>query len=675
MISEPNASGSQPSDTPAPPIREKLIVAPVGNQPAAILSPLLTPPLRPEKGDRLILIASQETARYAQQIAGALNQNGMPSETITASVPPADGAFATIEAAARDRETWLLANGGPVLWLRPLVDGLQRAARDLAIVVSRDQRAFVLDEAGGIREELIVCDLGLERLLDLLGLELRPEAGSMSLFEGPQRVLPDIVHAEERSGLLFVALDASKWRVPDERYRPLLLAWRDLQRKGLDRRRVLLLGAPSSLDERARRDGFVLAGEGFGLPEWTAAIAEGHAADLPEVMNAAAPSEIATEIPAEITGAGSWTGDPLIVVMGPQPGTTLRAVWCHQPSAVLVLFDEAQPDSRRLTHLLANALRNRAGEIACRSYRGPDPFASWSQRGVDVHITPGDKLMKLQLQIWAAQDPARRSRWTLEGNRSCRQGSSPSPWKSGSPVPLDVWIELHAPTGVEITPVDDLDAVIPLANELLRWLESQPSPPAKLSELWSRASSGPPFLDEEVLHWPDRSDGERIIALADLPAAFADACRPREGKSNGQWFEWIVASALKQAGVEEVALNVTYRKPDPEAKHHRDELDIVTRHERIYGVWSCKTGASDINKHWRAARAQSDRLLGRQSLAVLVVPRLAGGQLPDGFTENAPGHWYREQSGHVVDARFLVSGDILKLACHFDYHPDSASAQ
>lgn len=675
MTQAPNASGAQPSDVPGPPLRERLIVAPVGNQPAAVLAPLLTPPLRPEKEDRVILIASQDSAGYARRIAEELGRNDIPCETTMTSLLPSDAAFATIEQAARDRETWLLANGGPVQWMLPLVDGLQRAARNVEIVVSRDHRAFVLDRAGRVRQELVVRDLGLERLLELLDLELRCEEKAMALVDG-QKVLPDIVHLEEKSGLLYIALDASKWGKGnlDGRYRPRLLDWRELQHKGLDRRRVLLLGAPPELGERARGDGFVLATERFGLPEWKAAIGEGRAADLPETMDTAASSGIAPEIPAEIVDAGSWTGDPLVVVMGPQPGTTLRALWCHEPSAALILFDEAQPDSRRLTQLVANKLRRRAGEIVCRSYRSPDPLASWSQRDVDVHLTPGDKMTKLLLWLWTAQDPARRSRWTLEDNRSCRQGSSSIGRKIGSPVPLDVWVELHAPTGVEITPASNLDEIIPLANEVLRWLGDLSAPPPALSRLWNRVSHGPPSLDGDVLHWPDRTSRERLIPLSDLPPGFANACRPKEGGANGQWFEWIVVAALKQAGLDEVALNVTYRKPELQAEHFRDELDIVTRHERTYGVWSCKTEPTDIKKHARAARAQSDRLLGRQSLAVLVVPRLAGGQSPDGFAESAPGHWYRREVGHIIDARFLVSGDLAKLACHFDYHPGSVAA-
>lgn len=640
----------------------RLIIAPVGLQPAAILAPLCSPPVRPEPRDSLALIGSKDSVAAADDISRRVGcARSFLLETEPFLLRP-DVAQSLLSAARGCDEIWLLANGGRGEWAEALITTLVEAEVAFRVAGSRDHRGYIFGPDGA-ESSFDVRDIGCETLLEFLGLRFRRRTLSRKGASATDALGP-VIALSERAGQLFAAIEADGWKVED--YRRFVLDWRRLQRLGLDYRRIMLVGLDRALTRRAIEDSIPIAlppahsesaqWRDERMNEWRRLVAGGEAITLPEHQSRSdvvRPRSVRRE-------SSSWTGEPLVVVMGTQPSSTLQAIWGHRPQRLFVLYDPEQPRS--------SALVNRLAMERDVGFRELIPVSLPLRRDLDerltgescaVNITPGDKLDRARILLWALAARDRHRVWQLQGSRVRTPDRQDE--RNVDPIPLGVWIRLHAPRptnmGFDATRLSQ--RLRALAQAIIARLAGPTADAGDLRNAWR--------LEGTAARRTIVCPAFGRMRIADMPEPIASAfLGGRNPQESGRWWEFVVAAMLTSHGVSEVRIGV--KVEGISAGFHRDELDVVTRHRAQFGYWSCKTAsAHGLIPNLEEARAQADRLLGRQRLGVLVVPRVR--TAPSTMEQQAPGHWRRRELGHLVDARFLADpARVRALAQQDDFH-------
>jgi hypothetical protein len=643
----------------------RLIVAPVGLQPAAVLTPLLCEPLKPQPGDVVLLLYTEQSEPgfirirdfLSTRLGAGVNMEAQKGENAD---QVDDATRARIATLAKGRAVDLLSNGATYRWHQQLIPFLRAEVPRFSLIVTRSSEGIQLDgHTAATVHSFPVADVGQADLMGFLELSLDGSKRRRLSSTRTGAHLDDVTEVHERSGQLFVAVDASAWRLA--RYRE-ILNWQPLQRDlGLELRRLLLLRPQRSIRARARQDGVPFANDDHDVEQWRKEVRDGTAFGWPERrMHRESPAQRAD-------GTATWDGPPLVVVMGPQPGATLHAVYAHRPRDLVLLYDPQQPVASR-----AAALLQRDPTLGCQQCRclkvgrtrGADIaglLEPYADQALDVNATPGDKMFQTALQLWALANPARRRLWYLQESRSHTQ--EPPDEEKLSSVGLQTWVTLHSPSPVLWhrsplwTPENPPDASwCRISSSLLRWMTQAPMRAmSNLSRLWAR--NHPPRLDGGRLHVP----GVGEIDLGTLPyeELRGPAFAPNEqaaDRSNGRWFDWVAGCGLALAGVDEVAVGLKLAW-GADTELVRDELDVVTAHRKQQALWSCKTRKDPdgdfLMNELLDARANADRLLGRRSLAVLVLPQLPTRTFPTAEAAGH-GHWSVRGIGHIVDAHLIA---------------------
>lgn len=675
--------------------KPRIVIAPLGEQPAAVVAPLLGPPLRPLPDDHLVLIVGNRSAHLVGCVRDALGAKGLrvhrvfdgPSTSIEASV------LADIRQAAENREPWLLLNGGPWQWLHALMNLWPADA--IRVAVSRDHVLRIHGSANEVLESH-VADVGTDgdptALLALLGLAWNERDQTL---KGRDSQLDHVTHVVEKSGQLFAVIDAALWNV--HVYRRFVLDWQRLQALGLDKRRILLTGLPRAPRQRAKEDMVPYETARYPASRWLEDVRAGDAISRAERQRDR-PSRPQDALSRP---EGSWNGPPLLVTMGPQPGTTLTAAWLHRPRDLHLAYDSAQPDVMSLVGRLAALPELKAQNVYVHPF---DRRRGLADRGIpdDVHVnlTPGDKTSTYQLHRFAVARE-KIAVWFLDGERlRCANRDIRPPADTGH-VPIQAWVGLHAPgdaAAVTMSPwlraspgtaeQDQRKSLGHLSRQTVAWCVN--NPPHGLAKLWTRKRNAAFHLDltrEPVgLRLPDGT----LLDLSTLPTPVALGMLPAPGQNgqrrpNGVWFEWIVAWHLAEVcRVDELATNVRVERGpnDPVRPGLRDEMDILVRQGCRYSYWSCKAyvqtrsgptrdeiDVADVLGHLEEARAQADRFLGRRQPVFLVVPnmmclpRALEGRIETRRLENSGcGRVLVKDLGSIVDCRFLSRWNDVRNA-------------
>lgn len=629
-----------------------LTIAPVGHQAAAVAAPLLTILEQDAARSQILLVATEETMGVAYSIHTLLTDRLRSVEDSTLPAPlraqSDDDLGASLlkeigaQAAAASKITYLM-NGGPAAWLIQILRLLEERS-GVTHCVSRDHLLMTVPPAEvGVKIKSRRIDSIEDDLLWLLRLKHDPAAHLLTGRHGGAIVrLDGVIELIEHAGQLFAAI--GDWNVsgpralrPTELYRRRLLDWRRLQRLGLEPRRVFisLSGAGLSpqqrreLAARAREDGIPVESHSTSLAAWKKLVRADKAIGLPE------PRLTAHRGLAEDTkGAGGWSGPTLVTAMGTQPGSTLQAIFDTTPSSLVLVVDPDQPLSTENAH----RLREMAGEFAFGTIRfvtRPAGIAPVQMQNLDraagtgrieVNLSPGDKLFKFLLATWSLADPERRQLTTLDRQRPAF-------------IPLEIWLRMHAPLNrIDWKPAEMLRSFTAMALNGCQWIVEKSrtnnlSALKMLDRLWER--NRPPMLElgngrSGILTWIDDSThdigGSR--GYDDLGKAVWNSMGPvrahrGEQRGNGEWFEWVLGATLLHHGLDEVFWDV---QTQDGSGRRRDQLDLVSRAGKTTCHWSIKTSSSmkldDLVSHLQEARAQADRILGRQQHAVLVTPRL-----------------------------------------------------
>ena len=677
----------------------RLFIVPVGLQPAAALVPLLSPPFQPEEGDEVLLMATEQSfasaGKVQRKLQEALRYLSIPMPTLCRDIRNLDDAvIKSIWEKPTIRSIWFLANGSPVGWTCQIIrEILSNCRTEFRIGVSRGAQGVVLDaRSQRIVERFDVKDLGIGLLLDLLDLEWNESTGILSTRVPPHprsAQIDGVLGLHERAGQLFAEIDATGWADNDKKkalslYRK-FLNWRPLQQDlGLETRRVVLVCPKYPFDKRALQDGIPFVTNDDEMNHWRDAVHRDEAASWPErdLKKVPTPRKNVSR-----TGE-TWTNGTLVVAMGTQPGATLQAIFAHAPKHLVLLYDGTQPLARLASwRLQQDPVQWGCETVDCicagrvRDYGVAGLLTPWKDKAVHVNVTPGDRLFSTLLLLWALSDPGKRTAWTLDGPVA-RRLADPTKARHAGDAPLQTWLDLHAPAYTRVRwnrPPPVWSAGNPVPNDLaailraiLQWIPTANSSDLKdLARLWTKPKR-PLYLEKTDEGWRLRVPGmsapvdlTAISSGSDFEAAMARKPPGLDGKveDRGEWWEWVVGWALMEAGADEVKVNFETAwdfRDTGKPGVFRDQLDVVVRSGGQYSLWSCKTQHRPrqdwLLEHLEEARTQADRLLGRRSLAVLVVPSLAEVEryLAGSFQRKGNGHFEVRGTGHVVDARLLV---------------------
>jgi len=609
MTNELNKNLSQP----------RVILATVGEQPAAVLAPLLSPPLRAGREDKILLLATERTKTVASQIRKHLLMAlpGLEHANVVVAQSGDDhfdkGGEASIISHCKGRPVFFLINGGRMQLVNSVIETLSRSTgSQLALAASRDHLLFVLNPASDISRHP-VSDMGIELMLPLLGVEYDEDAKALKGRFGTR--LDGILHLRQKAGFLFVAVDAELWSgpfpakgpPPDQKrwnrklltqFRRHLLSRNNLTALGLEKRRILIKVPPHpTLRSRMVQAGIPYISPNYSLESWKQDIEDGMGHSIPERLSIHLEGVPAAP-PNEVRGAGNWTGPSLAVAMGPEPGASLRAIWAAQPREMVVLYDGTHPGSVRAVRRLGEETSLGCARLFCvnASNRTSLDELNTIPRPDVVNLSPGDKWMKGLLSEWA------RKQTPVPVFQYVSQEVKPV-------VPLEVWIRQHIGKDFSHFNKDDqLDKV--------------------LLEIRNRPGE---------LRWP-----------TDLQVP----------KLRGFLWEWTVATLVSAAADESCfGLRLGERKG---GERFSDEFDVISRMGARYIYWSAKNNTRDLLENLEEARGQSDRFLGRQNPAVLTVP-----QIP---RETVRGFWDRSATSKIKyleldrpgEQTYVVDGKLLR---------------
>ena len=623
---------------------KSLFLAPLGMQPAAAVAPLLGLGLR--TGDEIVILTTPAVEASGSHVrVESLLRERLPG--VLVSHEPIEGAGPREVDRSRPERVVLVANGGQAVEVHAVVDRLVMldGPPTVEIAMSLGTRGLRFDLAGSPIADFVVGDVGLDPLLELLGLE-RVAQGTVLRRKGVAARSIEVESLFERAGELYacVKIDPRPPGIPKEvnqarlaAYRR-LLDWESMQRDlGLEKRRLLLVTEsetafpgddwPRRLQKRGRRDGIpvvghVVRGRPLDPERWRRMVAEGVASDIPQNVQGAIAAP-----PAVTNGSGSWQGPPLVVIAGPQPGATIRTLWAHKPASATILYDPMSADVCDVVRRIA-ALVPQIG-VGRVAFLAKDRLAECPRLpGTHVHTTAGDKITKMRLVLWAARggEPA-LLRCTLDGtSASC--GAS-----SEDHLSLETWLATQSSLR---------------GKPALRFSATHPAPPERLAVCLEAGRRVHAVL----------AAGGRLGDQGDAPHGTLNGL-PSVGlavRSAGFWLEDVVAHLLA-AACDEVLAGVEFERDGVATTD--DEIDIFTSLAGCYTYWSCKTfsKASKVAKAIREARAQATVFLGRMELAVVVVPRL--GVPPDGCT-GGDGWWRFDSHAWAVDLSFV--SDPAKVA-------------
>jgi len=632
----------------------RVIIATVGEQPGAVLAPLMTRSLRPSSGDTVLLIASERSRLDGVRIRKFLNRKLRFSVKTPLIAGPRDLTPEIVQAISRvstGATVSFLVNSGPFPWTRQALDVVVSQTDRLELIQSRDPwgHRFRLKEEGWVREPFDVEDLGRKDLLKFLELDLDEECGVLRRGE---QTLEGIVSLRERAGMLFAAVDVDRW-IGDrqdllDRFRQVTQVDSWLHSLGLDRRRLFLVGSNQGLLRRASRRGILVRSSRIDLHTWESAVGKGTAQSLHSDLKAS------LSVPPRANGSGEWTGTPLVVIMGPLPGSTLQAIWSHKPQDLILLYDDREPRSTANVHSLMAVEGFQVRRIEAvpidQIWGRETPVGSrW-----EMNLTPGDKWSTFNLLLWGrSQEPSLTDCSLMGGEILSSNGVA----RPGGFPPLKCWIEIHCHDKADLGRVPSESIVGKAAHAIVESLAGTKDL-GSLTILQNRSS--PPRIAQRMLY----AAANVTVPISDLPLSVAETVEQpgrggsgerRRGVRSGVWFEWVVGRVIQDAGIDQTYWSVrigTYLNKEGKERWS-DELDIVTQTRTQIAYWSCKTGRSRIDERLATARAQADHVLGGGRPAILVVPRLPT-ERPSSLQAVAEGHWSDMRGmNHVVDCSFL----------------------
>ncbi len=354
---------------------------------------------------------------------------------------------------------------------------------------------------------------------------------------------------------------------------------------------------------------------------------------------------------------GGGSDPPLLVCMGNDPSATLVALCSHRPKKAVVLYDGSTLVVREMVQrLLDHAQGLPVGELMPKKIDlgGKLNFKAVQdllpgEDSIDANISPGSKA-----QAWSLsrlpQSPIRL--WSID-NRRQMVPSLTTPGQSLAkalpPSLLQAGIvggELQD-NGRAFLPSDDqqqvLHALVTACAEKCRAGSPRLVPAALGCTQVCGGTLYTKYVSTKKLWRVDFKRKGKKFRL-EFPG--------HRGKTQGFWFENVVAAALGRAGLTDIILGVKWRHThkNEDSNHFRTELDIIGKWKNTFTAISVKSYALEKDSfviHHQAIISEAMKRMGRFCLPVLIRP--FGGtsrSCPEALLE--------------IDARFLDDSDKLE---------------
>lgn len=494
-------------------------------------------------------------------------------------------------------DVWLLINGGLGHWLHPLFD----AFREAVVVESQGTLGAIF----ATDEEPVGFVPCMERDDLLRVLDVHPTTAGL-LHEGAVLFVRDV---EFRGVNLAATADIEGTR-SNEKYRELLDPKR-LHKYGLDRTNLTIASSSELFLTRARFDGF-------------------SGSQRPRLGTGTRP-----ETPW--TAFSHWSGPTLATIIGPAPASTLNAIFSLRPSRIVLLVDASSAEALERSHRLRLLFGDRCDVRPFSRDPGNMRDAIGSAlKGADladvvVHVGAGDKLARFGLQRFAESKHIPVAFFDEFGATSWLQGHLSD--QPAAEVPIPVRLFMSAEDAFEGEPVAGDENATTLLTELANRADLE-----RFTNL--RAASG-----------ALRHDGRQIVCGAATFVAPSEAIATLWA-TGGFWFEHMVRLHLAAIGLGVRNLKVR------SSGAHGAEVDAVTQINQHVALWSCKANPEDATSlEGFATRGLATRLLGPKCLAIVAVPKCV--TPPMGARLEAHGHWFVDDTWHLVDSRFLINASGL----------------
>jgi hypothetical protein len=181
---------------------KSLFLAPLGMQPAAAVAPLLG--LRP--GDEIVILTTPAVEASGSHVrVKAILTERLPG--VRVSHEPIEGAGPREVDRSRTERVVLVANGGQAVEVHAVVDRLVTldGPPTVEIAMSLGTRGLRFDLAGSPIADFVVGDVGLDPLLELLGLE-RVAQGTVLRRKGVAARSIEVESLFERAGELYACV-------------------------------------------------------------------------------------------------------------------------------------------------------------------------------------------------------------------------------------------------------------------------------------------------------------------------------------------------------------------------------------------------------------------------------------------------------------------------------------
>lgn len=360
-------------------------------------------------------------------------------------------------------------------------------------------------------------------------------------------------------------------------------------------------------------------------------------------------------VEAAHAGGGKGSDRVLYVILGTEPLPTLLAAWSHRAGEVNFLYT---PDNPRIA-ALRDALVAHGAQLPVARFR----FIPVSYSGVEiadlpppadpsrteVNLTPGTKLQKTILALWAAKHGvACFTVLTRPDLLVPLEGASHSELRQVRTPAAAAFLKLAGVT-VQKHGASDKAHLLRSSriNAAWKFLAAAARQPACLNEFPRRSVILP-----EGGFTPLENHRGRIV-LGDGTEA---EIRCGNGGEKGEWFEEVVGLAFARAGVAGVQLNIRLAwseqrkaalKKATGTESPMAEIDVVAWQGAAYYVVSCKaTKVKDPRKNVNETRAYA-RPFGRMAVPILAFLKYEGEP-------------YEVDGVHVIGPRTLADPEAMR---------------
>jgi len=339
---------------------------------------------------------------------------------------------------------------------------------------------------------------------------------------------------------------------------------------------------------------------------------------------------------------GSWDGDNLIVALGSDPSSSLKAIFTHKPEKLIILVDKKNPTVCTLAARIQEQLPNvPAKEITfwptdmIGKIEYEDRFREVLQKGSwSLNITPGTKAQSWQLSRIPVDGLGLWSLWERQQKSVPLAGHSQDRRIQYGFAPILVQAAIVggrlSAEGIPKSELLQKKSLLSNMSKVIAKIVANTSKGWTDSSQWPIDKDNPWRAGVRICHNERNyikclkvdSRGEKIEFEASCDGKIETGwIKSRPGE--GHWFEEVAAGAFLDAGGAEiqdirVGLRWDWLHKEPNKRAFRNDLDVSVLWKGQYIGVSCKTGKVNLDEEGPAIVAVTRTGLGRFGISVII---------------------------------------------------------